>query len=285
MSEVPEDEALIHLQLQPEDDLFPCCDGTEEISQSSSNDTPAPERTVCQPCSTGSQMTPTTRGDVTSEEDDKEVVSGEAAEGLSEEQEDESQEVLEEEDQEVADVSHVADSDSVEEASEEAKTVEEDEEDNEFPEEDMTEEVSIQMAEEEAPTATPTGEEEEDAEEVTKEEPVEEESQEQEESMESDTISGKLMAEAAPVNEAKVPADTKVSVEDKILAAEEPDIAQTKESVEVDKVVEESTIAELVQEPGQEAWTDPPAKEKQPVTKESVSDKPAHKSKVKGTPV
>lgn len=260
MSEVPEDEALIHLQLQPEDDLFPCCDGTEEISQSSSNDTPAPERTVCQPCSTGSQMTPTTRGDVTSEEDDKEVVSGEAAEGLSEEQEDESQEVLEEEDQEVADVSHVADSDSVEEVSEEAKTVEEDEEDNEFPEE-------------------------EDEEEVTKEEPVEEESQEQEESMESDTISGKLMAEAAPVNKAKVPADTKVSVEDKILAAEEPDVAQTKESVEVDKVVEELTIAELVQEPGQEAWTDPPAKEKQPVTKESVSDKPAHKSKVKGTPV
>lgn len=207
MSEVPEDEALIHLQLQPEGDLFPCCDGTEEISQSSSNDTPAPERTVCQPCSTGSQMPPATRGDVTSEEEDdnKEVVSSEAAEGLSEEEpEDESQEVLEDEDQEVADVSHVA---------------------------------------------------------------------------------GKLMAEAAPVDESEALADPKVSVEDKILAAEEPDVAQTKESVEVEKVVEELTIAEVVQEPGEEASTDSPAEEEQPVAKESVSEEPAHKSSVKGTPV
>lgn len=117
MSEVPEDEALVRLQLQPEADMFPCCDGTEEISQSSSNDTPAPERTVCQPCSSGSKLVPPTRGDGTSEEEDSdndEMVSSEAAEGLSEEE--------------------------VEEASEEAEMVEED--DDESTEGDATDKVS-----------------------------------------------------------------------------------------------------------------------------------------------
>ncbi|KAM4584413.1 uncharacterized protein PAE49_003972 [Odontesthes bonariensis] len=50
---VHDEEPLMHLQLQQsEGDLFSCsCDTTEEhASQSSSNDTPAPERAVCQPC-------------------------------------------------------------------------------------------------------------------------------------------------------------------------------------------------------------------------------------------
>uniref|UniRef100_A0A672HXQ4 Sarcalumenin n=1 Tax=Salarias fasciatus TaxID=181472 RepID=A0A672HXQ4_SALFA len=52
-SSAPDDEPLVQLQLQqPEGDLFSCgCDAPEEhASQSSSNDTPAPERAVCQPC-------------------------------------------------------------------------------------------------------------------------------------------------------------------------------------------------------------------------------------------
>ena len=43
----------MRLQFQPEGgDLFPCCDPTTEDhgGQSSSNDTPAPDRAVCQPC-------------------------------------------------------------------------------------------------------------------------------------------------------------------------------------------------------------------------------------------
>ncbi|KAM4751359.1 sarcalumenin [Anableps anableps] len=50
-SSIHDEEPRIHLQLQqPEGDLFPCgCDKTD-ASQSSSNDTPAPERAVCQPC-------------------------------------------------------------------------------------------------------------------------------------------------------------------------------------------------------------------------------------------
>ncbi|XP_030592165.1 sarcalumenin [Archocentrus centrarchus] len=52
-SPVQDEEPLMRLQLQqPDGDLFSCgCDAAEEhASQSSSNDTPAPERAVCQPC-------------------------------------------------------------------------------------------------------------------------------------------------------------------------------------------------------------------------------------------
>ncbi|MED6250946.1 hypothetical protein ATANTOWER_016967 [Ataeniobius toweri] len=41
----------MHLQLQqPDGDIFPCGCDTTDASQTSSNDTPAPERAVCQPC-------------------------------------------------------------------------------------------------------------------------------------------------------------------------------------------------------------------------------------------
>lgn len=159
MSEVPEDEALMRLKLQPKGELFPCCDGTEEISQSSSNDTPAPERTVCQPCSTGSQLVPPTK------------VGGRLGEGESE-QDDESQE------------EDVGDSDSNEKAFEEAEAVGKDKD----------------VVEKEAFTRG--------------------------------TISGKFMAEAAPVDESEAPADVKLSVEDTILAAKNPAVAQTKKVVE-----------------------------------------------------
>ncbi|XP_028998999.1 sarcalumenin-like [Betta splendens] len=52
-SSTHDEEPLVHIQLQqPEGDLFSCgCDsGEENTSQSSSNDTPAPERAMCQPC-------------------------------------------------------------------------------------------------------------------------------------------------------------------------------------------------------------------------------------------
>lgn len=205
----------MRLQLKPEGDLFPCCDGTEEVSQSSSNDTPAPERTVCQPCSTGSQLVPPTGGDVSSEEEDdnEEVVSSEVGEGLSEEeseQEEESQEeVLEDEEQE----------EQVENKKQEG------EDDEEEDEGDLT--------------VNPTGEGEEA------------------------TISGKFMADAAPVDES----EALVNKEGKIMAGEEKDIAQTKESVQVVKVLQES---------GEEAPTDPPIE----AVKESKEA--ARKSSVKG---
>ncbi|XP_051979583.1 sarcalumenin-like [Xyrauchen texanus] len=71
-----ETEPLVPLQLKPEGELFACCDGTEEISQSSSNDTPAPERPVCQTCTTGAHID-TTADEVSSSEEEEEVVSEE----------------------------------------------------------------------------------------------------------------------------------------------------------------------------------------------------------------
>lgn len=209
-SEVPEDEALMHLKLQPEGDLFPCCDGTEEISQSSSNDTPAPERTVCQPCSTGSHLVPNTREEEV--DNDKEVISSER----DSEQEDESQEEVSEDEEQEEQIKNVVDA--------EAETSEE------------------RVEAEEPQTHKSHGIKEE-----------------------SGPISGKLMADAAPMDKSEAPAGTKVSVEDIILAAEpEPDVAQTKK---VEKVVEKMTVAE----------------KEQPLVKESVSEEPVRKSSMKGT--
>ncbi|XP_029358434.1 sarcalumenin [Echeneis naucrates] len=56
---IHDEEPLVRLQLQqPEEALFSCtCDTTEErSSQSSSNDTPAPERAMCQPCKSPSAL-------------------------------------------------------------------------------------------------------------------------------------------------------------------------------------------------------------------------------------
>ncbi|XP_051978372.1 sarcalumenin-like isoform X2 [Xyrauchen texanus] len=93
-----ENEPLVPLQLKPEGELFACCDGTEEISQSSSNDTPAPERPVCQPCSTGGHIV-TTADVVSSSEEEEGVVPGEKAEELIED-ETSYEEISEEETQE-----------------------------------------------------------------------------------------------------------------------------------------------------------------------------------------
>ncbi|XP_043970436.1 sarcalumenin-like isoform X1 [Gambusia affinis] len=50
-SSVHEEEHRMRLQLQqPDGDLFPCGCDTTDASQTSSNDTPAPERAVCHPC-------------------------------------------------------------------------------------------------------------------------------------------------------------------------------------------------------------------------------------------
>ncbi|XP_027874589.1 sarcalumenin [Xiphophorus couchianus] len=50
-SSIHEEEHRMRLQLQqPDGDLFPCGCDTTDASQTSSNDTPAPERAVCHPC-------------------------------------------------------------------------------------------------------------------------------------------------------------------------------------------------------------------------------------------
>nr|XP_055073239.1 sarcalumenin-like isoform X1 [Misgurnus anguillicaudatus] len=91
-----ESDPLVPLQLKPEGELFTSCDGTEDISRSSSNDTPAPKRPVCQPCSPGGHIHTTTE-DVSSNEEE-EVASEEKDEELSEEES--SEEIFEGEAQE-----------------------------------------------------------------------------------------------------------------------------------------------------------------------------------------
>ncbi|XP_029706551.1 sarcalumenin-like isoform X3 [Takifugu rubripes] len=93
-----DEEPLLHLQLQqPEEKLFSCgCDGAEgHGSQSSSNDTPGPERSVCQPCSPGKEGEDTgrleedSRGEELKKEGEEEEAGEEepAAEGAREEPE------------------------------------------------------------------------------------------------------------------------------------------------------------------------------------------------------
>nr|XP_020476657.1 sarcalumenin-like [Monopterus albus] len=88
VSSVHDEEPLVHLQLQkPEGDVFSCgCDTPEEhASQSTSNDTPAPERAICQPCKSLSALDAAAAGeeepDFSSEhaEEKEEAAAGEDA--------------------------------------------------------------------------------------------------------------------------------------------------------------------------------------------------------------
>ncbi|XP_052395180.1 sarcalumenin-like [Carassius gibelio] len=90
-----ETEPLVPLKLKSEGELFNCCDGTEDLSQSSSNDTPAPNRPVCQPCSTGAHTDTSAEDDSSKEDEDgMEVVSEDKSEESS--QETSSEEIFEE---------------------------------------------------------------------------------------------------------------------------------------------------------------------------------------------
>ncbi|XP_048103186.1 sarcalumenin-like isoform X4 [Alosa alosa] len=161
-----EDEALVQLKLQPEGDLFPCgCDPTEELSPSTSNDTPAPER-VCQPCSSGPSLGAVP---VEQEEEEEEVVNsaeeaaapeGDAVSEEEEEEEESSQEEAAEEAGEEEEGEEVA---NAEPAEEEIGGVEESV-DEEAAEEVSSEETS--EAEEEATEAEESAEEQETVEEV-----------------------------------------------------------------------------------------------------------------------
>uniref|UniRef100_A0AAQ4RQB7 Sarcalumenin n=1 Tax=Gasterosteus aculeatus aculeatus TaxID=481459 RepID=A0AAQ4RQB7_GASAC len=73
-----DEDPLVRLQLQqPEGDPFSCgCDATEEhASQSSSNDTPAPERAICQPCKPPSAVDTEAGSALTSEHEEEEAAS------------------------------------------------------------------------------------------------------------------------------------------------------------------------------------------------------------------
>ncbi|XP_067252465.1 sarcalumenin-like isoform X1 [Chanodichthys erythropterus] len=174
-----ETDPLVPLQLKSEGALFNCCDGTEDISQSSSNDTPAPNRPVCQPCGTGAHID-TAAEDVSSNEDEEDdVISEEKSEELSQE-EASSEEIFEEEVQEEeAEVEKEASNEvEEEEVLEEAHEISEADSDVEAQmvvEESVEEEIEEEVVEEEEGLQTEDEAGEEERISQSEEEVVEEE--------------------------------------------------------------------------------------------------------------
>ncbi|AWP05990.1 putative sarcalumenin-like [Scophthalmus maximus] len=154
---IHDEEPLVRLQLQqPEGDLFSCgCDTTEEhSSQSSSNDTPAPERAVCQPCTPPPALS--------TDAEEKEEPASTLEHGEEEE---------EEEEEEAAFTEKVASDgeEEKEEAPSQERVVEEEEEDEVMSAEEPVEEpesLEDEGVEEEIETEVAPSEEEE--EEITK---------------------------------------------------------------------------------------------------------------------
>ncbi|XP_051550127.1 sarcalumenin-like [Myxocyprinus asiaticus] len=219
---VSETEPLVPLQLKPEGELFACCDGTEEISQSSSNDTPAPERPVCQPCTTGAHIDTTADEVSSSEEEEEEVVSEEKAAELIED-ETSYEEIFEEE------------------AQEEEVELEEEETSEEMVEEEVLEvsndvgEVSEPEAEAEvdsdveAPTAVEEPVKEEAPEEAEEDFQAEEGVEDADEVLQTEDEVEQVSQNDVEVEEAKF-SQTEEEVE------EEEEVFQTKEEVEEEEV-------------------------------------------------
>ncbi|XP_050950476.1 sarcalumenin [Labeo rohita] len=265
-----ETEPLVPFKLKSEGELFNCCDGTEDISQSSSNDTPAPNRPVCQPCGTGAHID-TTAEDVSSNEDEEEeeVVSEEKSEGLSQEEtSSEEEEGAQEEDSDVeSDESNEVVEEEVDMKEEEDSGVEGVEEEDSQADEEVVEDEVVLQTEDEA------GEEEELSQ--TEEEVVEEEEvlQIQDEASEEEQV------EEATEQEAEEEEEGAPEVAKEEQSVEEPEIVETEELV--GDVVEE--VVELAQEvPTPEqimVQEDVPAEE---ATVEEVSDDvPATKASTK----
>ncbi|XP_030638719.1 sarcalumenin [Chanos chanos] len=265
-----EDEPLMRLQLQqPEGDLFPCgCDPTEELAQSSSNDTPAPERTACKPCATSpdlGQIVEDTSSAKEEEEEDEGVATEEDLSVTEAEEEDSQEEAIEEVDEGTSEEEvvgeHVEGSEAVEgeavedeeipaEAREEEDTEEETEIETEAGEQPETLEepaVEEEVAQEETVEEPAVEEEQVTPEEVTAEEPEEVvEVAQEEEAVPEEEVSESVEEEAVE----DVPLEDKESAEELVEAAEET-VTTEEESAEVLEIVPEET-ADIVEEPAVE---------------------------------
>ncbi|KAI3352941.1 hypothetical protein L3Q82_019521, partial [Scortum barcoo] len=297
-SSIHDEEPLVHLQLQqPEGDLFSCrCDTTEEhASQSSSNDTPAPERAMCQPCKPTSALETEEEPASTPEHDEEEAAPAEedaateevTGDGEEEQEEDasheevEEEEVTSEEEAEAELVEAVEEEEVAEEpaSSEEAEAeAEREEERTEGGEEEAEEELSHEEEEVNEPQEEVT-EEEEPAAEVEKavEEPQSEDPQEEmeaaaeEESVEEDTTT------------AEDPAEEEVTAAESEPDAEPVELPQTDsepEETEPEVISEPESEPEVILEPEIEAVAEPepeviPEPEPQPEPVPEAEPEPA----------
>ncbi|KAF4097820.1 sarcalumenin isoform X2 [Onychostoma macrolepis] len=300
-----ETEPIVPFQLKSEGKLFNCCDGTEDISQSSSNDTPAPNRPVCQPCGTGAHID-TTAEDVSSNEEE-EVVSEEKSEELNQE-ETSSEEIFEKEAQEeeaeveLDESNEAAEEEVLEEARGDMKeeeisevdsdvesqmvveeSVEEDDEEDSQTDEEVVEEEEVLQTEDEAGEEEELAQTEEDeeisqtedqAEAVSQpEEPVEEKSEEVTEE-EADVEEAVTEEEGAPeVVEEEQFVEEMVETE-----AEEELVADVVE--EVVEVAQEATV-ERVEPTPEQVQEDVSAPVEETTVKEVSDDVPATKASAK----
>ncbi|KAI9533982.1 hypothetical protein NQZ68_018350 [Dissostichus eleginoides] len=255
-SSVHNEEPLVHLQLQqPEGDLFSCgCDTTEEhSSQSSSNDTPAPERALCQPCTPPSAVDTEEEPAVASEHEEEE---GEAApveedasreEVTSDGQEEEvASEAAAEEEEEVA--VEVASS----EVEEEEENIEEGEEEGE-PQEEVAAEETVEEPEDTQDETEAAAEEEsvESPEDATEEEVAEAEPEPEAEPAElpqtdSDLEETEAEVIAEPEPEPEVIAEPEPEPE--AVAEPEPEVIAEPEP-EPEAVAEPEPEPEVIAEP------------------------------------
>ncbi|XP_044046727.1 sarcalumenin-like [Siniperca chuatsi] len=259
-SSLHDEEPLVRLQLQqPEGDLFSCrCDTTEDhASQSSSNDTPAPEKAMCQPCKPPSALDTEEEPAAVSEHEEEEEAAAPAEEDAS------TEEVTsdgEEEQEEAASWEEVEEEEVTSEEEAEAEPVEEAEsvEDQSVDEEEVAEEFASSEEEE---TVAEVEEEEEKTEE--REEEAEELSHEEEEVNEPQEEVAEEEEPAAEVEEAIEEPEGEDTQEDTEAAAEE-------ESVEV--LIEEATAAEVKAE--EEVAADESEPEAEPVELPQTDSEP-----------
>uniref|UniRef100_UPI0037E8AB09 sarcalumenin-like n=1 Tax=Semicossyphus pulcher TaxID=241346 RepID=UPI0037E8AB09 len=248
-SSIHDEEPLVHLQLQqPEEDLFSCgCDTTEEhATQSSSNDTPAPERAMCQPCTKPPSAVDTEEELAsTSEPEEEEEEAAPAEEDASTEEvtsdgEEEQEEAASQEEAEEEGVTSeeeaVEEAESVEDQSVEVEEVAASSEEKETNEEAEEEEVN-EPEEEVAEGEEPANEAEETIEEPEGEDTEEETSEE--ESVET------LIEEA--VEEEDIAAEEEAAVAESEPEAAEPQMDSEPEETEPEEVAEPEV--EVVSEP------------------------------------
>uniref|UniRef100_A0A9J8CJW9 Sarcalumenin n=1 Tax=Cyprinus carpio carpio TaxID=630221 RepID=A0A9J8CJW9_CYPCA len=241
-----ESEPLVPFQLKSEGELFNCCDGTdsEDLSQSSSNDTPAPNRPVCQPCGTGAHID-TTAEDVSSEdqEEEAEVELDESDEATEEEVLEEAREDVKEE--EISEVDNDVESQIVVEES-----VEEDDEEDSQTHEEAVEEEDVLQTEDEAGEEEELAQTEEQVEEKS-EEVTEEEAEEEEEEGAPEVVEEEQSVEEPEAFEEVVEAEpAEELVEEVVEVAQEETVElvePTPEQVQEDVSVpaEETTVEKV----------------------------------------
>ncbi|KAK9539876.1 hypothetical protein VZT92_002363 [Zoarces viviparus] len=264
---IHDEDPLVRLQLQqPEGDLFSCgCDTTEEsASQSSSNDTPAPERAICQPCKPPSAVDTEEDSASTSEHEEEEEeaasvegdasteeITGDGEEEAASQEEVEEEEETSEEKAEDQSVEEEAVSEEVASSEEEEVAVVEEEE--EKIEEEAEEELSNEEEEVNEPQEEVAEAKEAAAEEEAVEQPEVEETQEDTEAAAEEDGVETSIHEAVEEEDA----EEEVALEPEAEPVELPQTDSESEETESEATAESEPEPEVTEEPESEVFAEP----------------------------